>query len=67
MELNNTDLFILISFEDIAVFTPLEVVRECDLDKATVYKSLKRLKESKAIIQIETKPQKYTINYDKLK
>jgi predicted transcriptional regulator len=67
MELNDKDLYILVSLEHKGIFEAKEVSYFCDIDKSTAYKSIKRLQEAGVIIKVESNPLKYAINYDKLK
>lgn len=64
MELNNTELYILVSLERKEVFEVKEVSVICDIDKTTSYKAIKTLEKLNLVIKIDSNPMKYAINYD---
>ena len=66
MEINNTDLYILVSLEKKGIFEVKDVSLICDIDKATCYKSIKNLEMNNLVIKIDSDPLKYAINYDKI-
>lgn len=66
MDLNNTELYILVSLERHRVFEIKEVSSICDIDKTTCYKAIKTLEKNDLVLKIDSNPLTYAVNYDKI-
>jgi predicted transcriptional regulator len=66
MDLNNTELYILVSLERKGLFEVKEVSALCDIDKTTCYKAINTLEKCGLVLRIDSNPLKYAVNYDKI-